>query len=772
MSTGAVWRASRAAVRRRRVQTAVIGLVVLVSTTTVVLTLAMLGAATAPFDEAFEHQRGAHAVVTFDAGSVTGEQLAATATRPGVEAAEGPFAQTVVNVTSDWHGEASGPLTVVGRADPGGEVDRVRLRSGRWASAPGELVVNFAAQGDPAPGLLGRRVEVEGGPPLTVVGFATSMSQSAGAWVTPGQLRASHPTEAQMLYRFTDAGTDERVRAGVAGATRDLPDGSLLATQSYRSLRLAFSAKVDSYLPLLVAFGVLGLAVCVLIVGNVISGAVVSGYRHIGVLKALGFTPNQVTAVYLTMVSVPAVVGCVLGTLAGNALARPVLAVAFTGVQAGSATATGVGPWVSVAALLGMPALVVAAALVPALRARRLPAARAISAGSAPRTGRGLRVQRLLAGTRLPRPVSLGLGQPFARAGRSAMTAAAVVLGVASVTLATGLSSTMIAASEVGRTGATTVRVEVGGAGEVPGPEPALTDAGIQERLGAIAGAERVTGRAFVEVRLDGFTLNRFANLYSGDRPPEFLSHVVDGRWVSAPGEVVAGPAFLAQHGLAVGDPVTLRGARRSVTATVVGTLGDSNARAVSTDEQTAALLAQDATPVEYYVRLAPDADVAAYLDAVREADPGLRPSTVDPGSYAATTVVSISTVFTVLLSVVAALGVLNTVLLGVRERRRDLGMLKSIGMTPRQVVVMTVASVAAPGALGGLLGLPIGMLAHRVLVDNVGVVVFTESMKNVWHAPTLAVLAPAGLVIAVLGALVPARSAARLTVARVLRDE
>ena len=56
-------------------------------------------------------------------------------------------------------------------------------------------------------------------------------------------------------------------------------------------------------------FGWLGLAVAVLIVANVVSGAVVAGFRHIGVLKALGFTPAQVMAVYLTMVSVPAIVG-------------------------------------------------------------------------------------------------------------------------------------------------------------------------------------------------------------------------------------------------------------------------------------------------------------------------------------------------------------------------------------------------------------------------------------------------------------------------------
>lgn len=127
---------------------------------------------------------------------------------------------------------------------------------------------------------------------------------------------------------------------------------------------------------------------------------------------------------------------------------------------------------------------------------------------------------------------------------------------------------------------------------------------------------------------------------------------------------------------------------------------------------------------------------------------------------------------FTVLLSIVAALGVFNTVLLSVRERRRDLGMLKSIGMTPRQVVAMTVTSVAGLGAVGGLLGVPLGLAAHRLVVDNVGVVTFPESMKDVWDAPLLTGLLLAGIVIAVLGALVPARSAARMTIASALHTE
>ncbi|MFJ5877325.1 hypothetical protein ACIQD1_21695 [Streptomyces sp. NPDC093088] len=84
----------------------------------------------------------------------------------------------------------------------------------------------------------------------------------------------------------------------------------------------------------------------------------------------------------------------------------------------------------------------------------------------------------------------------------------------------------------------------------------------------------------------------------------------------------------------------------------------------------------------------------------------------------------------------------------------------------------MTVTSVAGLGAVGGLLGIPLGIVAHRLVVDNVGVVDLPEHMKDVWHVTGLAAMLLAGVAIAVLGALDPARSAARMTIASVLHTE
>ncbi|MGW7449100.1 FtsX-like permease family protein [Kitasatospora sp. NPDC054795] len=768
--TGAVWRASRAAVKRRRVQTLVIGLVVFCSTTTVLLALAVISAARAPFEAAFDGQHGAHVVASFEPAKASAEQLAATAHRPGVEAAAGPFDQVTVEIPTDWVGSPPGPLTLVGRADQAGPVDRVELLSGRWATAPGEVVLN-SLFGGAAEQLLNSRLPIGGGRYLTIVGFVNSMSQSAGGWVTPEQAAALHPTGRQMLYRFTDAASEQRLTSAMDSATEGLPKDAITSAQSYLVLKDAFSAGADAYLPLMTVFGVLGLVVSALIVGNVVSGAVVSGYRHIGVLKSIGFTPRQVVTVYLTMVSVPAVAGTVLGTAAGWVASYPILKSAFSGIVTGTAVIEPAG-WLPLATLVSVPLLVVLAALLPASRAHRLPAAQAISAGSSPRNGRGLRVQRRLSGTRLPRAVSLGLGQPFARPARTALTMSAIVLGVVTVTMTAGLSSTLTRLVDH-TDGHTHVNVQTA---HFSGnrTEPRLTPAQTEAMLHATPGAERVSTRGLVQVGLVGYAQPAFADFYGGDdnANAKWLS-VVNGRPATGPNEIEAGPSFLKQHGLKLGDKVTLDLDGRRVAVTLVGEEAEGNPRAFASNDATRAALTDDPHVVEYDVTLAKGADAEAYRKAVSDADPSLSTSVFDPdlaGPIAA--VIAFTTIFTVLLSVVAALGVFNTLLLTIRERRRDLGMLKSIGMTPRQVVAMTVTSVAWQGVVSGIIGIPVGVVAHRLIAENVGTIVFAQDTLDVWSAPLLVGLALAGVAIAVLGALVPARSAARLPIAEVLHNE
>jgi putative ABC transport system permease protein len=757
-------------------QTVVIGLVVAVSTGTIVLALGLLTTAAAPFDRAHTQQHGAHVVAAFDPKMVSAAELAATADRAGVEAAAGPFGQVVLESTPGPDGFLIPPMTTVGRADPGGSVDRIDVWEGRWPARPGEIVLN-RPRGAGSSTEVGGEIAIPGRPVLTVVGLAHSVSRSADAWVTPEQLTALRPNAVEMLYRFDHAATDAEVRAGQDAVTAGLPAKALLGTQSYLTQKQEITSETGVYIPFLVVFGILGFAVSVLIVANVISGAVVAGFRNIGVLKAVGFSPNQVMTVYLVMVTIPAIVGSVAGTIGGNLMARPMLSDAFEGF---GVTDVSVGLWVNIAALFGTPAVVVLAALLSALRARRLPAAEAISAGSAPRRGRALVIQRWLSGIRLPRSVSLGLGVPFARPARSALTLSAVVLGVLTVTLAIGVTLSVTGyRNAVDPDYADRITFTAGlTQGPVPpgetAPEPKLSDAEDEALLRSAPGAQRVVASARQTVMV--VSGNRDADIQFLRGDVSLGPQILKGHWPDGPGEVAAPSRFLNRQGLQVGDTFAVQLDDRRTTMRVVGVTLTNRASEIFADWSTVDDLVPDARADAYQVQLAAGADRQAYLDAVADGDPGLEVLPPDTGgSSQAVVLISTATTLTVVLTIVAALGVFNTVVLNARERRRDLGMLKSIGMTPRQVTVMMVTSMGALGVVGGVLGVPLGVLAHHVIAPAMMRAAQSDVLDvvmNVYHTPMLATLALAGIVIAVLGAAIPARGAARAPIAAVLHNE
>ncbi|MET8805008.1 FtsX-like permease family protein [Streptomyces sp. NPDC004546] len=749
-----------------------IWLVTLVSTGSIVVALGLVDAASAPFDHLFGAQHGPHVVAEFDPAKVSHAQLARTAGQPGVEAVAGPFPQATVDVPRGKEDLGlGGEVTVVGRSGPGGAVDRVDLWAGRWPTRPGEMVLN--RQSDWTGDDIGKTFHLPGGPTLTIVGFAFDLSDTTDVWVAPDQIAALHPTTTQMLYRFRDASSQSALAAGLARVTEGLPKGSLSGSQNYLTLKQRIGSNARAYAPYLMAFGILGILVAVLIVANVVGGAVVSGFRHIGILKALGFTPGQVLGVYLVMVCVPAVLGCALGTLVGNLLAKPFFQFVFTGPDSGVLhDRVGIAPWVNWLVLLGMPLVCALAALGPSVRAQRLSAAQAISAGSAPRAGRALGIQRRLAGLRLPRSVSLGAGLPFARPARSALTLAAVVLGVTTVTFATGLATTMTLFGDRGQ-GAYDVTVYA--SDYVHGKQvlPVHGDRELQSLLGSLPGTARVTARGDEDARLEG-SAQRV--IFEGRRGPDLpLDDVlVRGRWMHRPGEVVVGSAFLRRNGVHIGDHLRLRKSGRQEEVTVVGELMQDNDRVVAGTWPTFTALVPDGKAFAYHVKLRKGADGTAYARAARAVDKGLSTQLTGPSS-GAQTIIGSATALTLMLALVASLGVFNTAVLNTHDRRRDLGMLKSIGMTPRQVTVMTVTSMAVLGVIGSVLGVPLGIAAYEVVVPRMAAgidITLPSYMTDVWHAPKLAEVALAGLVIAVLGALVPARRAARLTVAEVLHNE
>lgn len=238
---------------------------------------------------------------------------------------------------------------------------------------------------------------------------------------------------------------------------------------------------------------------------------------------------------------------------------------------------------------------------------------------------------------------------------------------------------------------------------------------------------------------------------------------------------MVAASQFLDERGMKVGDRLTLTWGDRKRSVTIVGAMLGGNRDLLEAGWETLGGLAPEQKATQYWVQLTADGDAGAYNAAVRKADPGLRPQALSTTDANVVAIVGSASVIALLLAVVAALGVFNTVVLDAHERRRDLGVLKSIGMTPRQVAVMMTTAMAALGAVGAAVGVPLGLGAHRLVVPAMTEAAGLRApsfLTDVWRTPLIVLLGLSGVVIAIGGALVPARSAGRSTVAQALRNE
>jgi putative ABC transport system permease protein len=115
---------------------------------------------------------------------------------------------------------------------------------------------------------------------------------------------------------------------------------------------------------------------------------------------------------------------------------------------------------------------------------------------------------------------------------------------------------------------------------------------------------------------------------------------------------------------------------------------------------------------------------------------------------------------------VVSLFGIVNTLVLTVFERTRELGMLRAVGMTRRQVRRMIRHESVITALLGAAFGIPLGV----VLAILVGVAIKFSAVTI--PVGTLLIFVIAAIVAGLVAAIFPARRAARLNVLRALQYE
>jgi putative ABC transport system permease protein len=795
----------RSGVGRRRVQSLVMALTTFAAVTSSVLSLGLLIAVQAPFEHAFSARNGAHLAVQFDGSKVTAAQAAATAHAAGVTEAAGPYPiaaalETTIGTDCPQPGRAghdNHPITVTTRPDLGSTsgMDQLVLTKGRWPAGPGEIALPANNYADACFGSSVVFSSLPGKPSFKVVGFAGSVTDSATGFATAdGFARltaAGAKSDEQMLYRFAKAQTAADIAADKQAVAAAVPAGALVDGQSYLTAEQQATGNAKAFVPFLVAFGILGLVLSVLIIAIVVSGAVASGIRRIGILKSLGFTPSQVTRAYTAQALIPATLGVVLGAVVGDLLAVPILGQA--GKQLGAAGITIPG-WVVAGVPLATLLVVGVTASVPASRAGRMPAVRALVTGRAPKAGRGRTAQVLAARLPLPRAVSLGLAQPFARPARAVLVGATVLLGTVSVTFAVGLGTAFSKYQDTmmssGFNAASMIVIPTADVG-VPwgqyGPDdPRHAYLDVPEVAAALAGVPGTkaafgwgdSGATLVGAPIGGEPPTVYA--VSGDFSWTNMQ-LLSGRWYSAPGEAVVGDKLASAVGIHVGDYVTVVRQNKHLPLKVVGINFDTHGTDYTaiTDAATFTGVGLPAHIDQFNVELAAGVNgkdwSASAAAALTPLNASVQPNSDGGKNLLIVIMDALVAVFTLMLTAVAALGVLSMVAQDTRERVHDMGIFKALGMTPKQSIAMVLSSVTLTGLVAGLIGVPLGVAVEKATQTPMGTAIGRHLPPNVTHVYTAGLLLPllvAGVVIALLGALLPAGWAARSRTATALRTE
>ena len=766
--------------RRRRLQAIVIFIIVTLTAGVGTLGIEILNGASSPFDSAFEANAGAHVQAVFDSTLATPAQLNATARLPDVTASAGPWPASIIPFAS---GTAKNYLRVMGRTDPGGPVDRLHLVAGHWATQPGEIVLtrSFAESVQLAVGDRITAISRLDKPALTVVGEVVDIDEADAAlqnpqyaWVVPEQIARLLPANGHadyvMLYRFRQAATSDQLQQDIQEITAAVPPHALANILTYLLIKQIFTLNSTLILGFLLAFGAFALGAVALIIANIVTGAVLASYREIGIIKALGFTPGQVVTTFVGQIRIPTLAGCIIGAPLGVLGSIPILNSSYQALDLPSSTLVSFLP--ALITLIGILLVVGIFAAIPALRAGLLKPIAAITKGTAPGPQRRSRLSALLQRLRLPRSLSLGAGDAFARPLRGLLTALAVLVAVATLTFAFGLQSTFKHLTNVpGLFGQPDI--SVARYGDYP-------DSTLMQTLQDQPETTRVVATTFDTAIVPGLGSPVSVQPMRGDSAADgyLLS---EGRWFSGPGEAVAGLAFVKEAHLKVGDSFTATINNHPLQLRLVGIYYDTDSfgRKLRIDWSSYLEANPTALPAFYEITLRPGADPQAYARHVSASAPDFL--SVQPRPSGTPSLIAIANavigVLALVLAAIAIAGVFNTVLLTTRERTQDIATLKALGMSPGQVAGMVTSSACVLGLVGGILGIPVGIWLHRALLDiatsTVGDPFPASFYQDTFNNPAiLLLLALGGIVAALLGAALPARVAARRSVVEVLRAE
>ncbi len=735
---------------------------------------------------------------------------------------------------------SNGPPMTAGNWIGTSPLNPFQLAQGRAPSGPHEAIIDRGLAKRAHVGV-GDTTTVQLPQPyrVTIVGIATFGGEDSAAGQTFTGLTTA-VAQQEILHSTAKVGAI-RVRAApgvsqeqvAASVQKVLPagtqaiTGSALTAEQKKQIGAGF---LDFLTTFLLIFAIIALVVAVFSIYNTFSIIMAQRTRESALLRALGASRRQVLRSVLVETLCVGLFGAVVGLVAGLGVALGLNGL-FQALGADLPThALVVTPGTIVAAIVVGVVVTVAAGLVPALRSSRVAPMAALrdvevdessssvgrlisgaviaavglvvivlgtTGGQATTTGIGgglLLVGVVVLGPVVARPAASIIGLPAARTRgmsgvlarenamrnpkRTASTAAALLVGVAVVTLFTVIGASLVASvnQSVDRSFAGDLVLTSGGFGGGGGRgfSPQLAT-----QLNQVPQVEDAAGVSVGAVKVNTFD----ATVIAAD--PARLAAVIKlevtaGRVQGlATDQIAVSDSMARTSGLHVGSGVTLQlpdGSKQPVTIGAIYKSSDILQTDYILPQQLYAAHAPQVLDQQALIKLRPGvslADGQRAVEKVAKAYPGVkvqnRSQFRDTIAQGVATFLALVYAMLLLAVIIALFGIANTLSLSVYERTREIGLIRAVGGLRSQIRSMVrwesvmISVFATVGGIG--LGVFVGWaLIHSGSSSGSGSpTVFDPGL------PQLVVVLLVGAFVGLIASIRPARRAARLNVLRAI---
>lgn len=262
----------------------------------------------------------------------------------------------------------------------------------------------------------------------------------------------------------------------------------------------------------------------------------------------------------------------------------------------------------------------------------------------------------------------------------------------------------------------------------------------------------------------------------------DFVAGDADQAWSALPeGGIIISEPFSYRTGLGLGDQLRLRTDQGEQSFPIVGVIYDYSSDRGSIFMARSVYqrywLDRQISSVSFYV--APDSDVSSLIEQmyhqvgereqlVISSNRDLRAGTLEVFDRT----FAITSVLQLLATIVAFIGILSALMALQLEKAQHLGVLRALGLTPRQLWAMVLSQTSLMGLIAGLLAMPLGIVLSLILIYVINRRSFGWTLQLHLEGSLFLQALVIALIASFLAGLYPAFTMSRTSPARALREE